>query len=1369
MDAGLDQRHVLFASDNYAGVHPAVLEAIAEANVGFAPAYGDDRWTFALRARLRELLGDVEVFPVFNGTGGNVTSMAAVLRPFEAVVCPVTAHINVDECGAPERFAGCKLVDLPTDDGKLTPDMVEAAVVGIGDQHHVQAKLVSVSQVTELGTVYTADELAALAETAHRQGLLLHVDGARLPNAAESLGVDLRAITTDCGVDLLTFGGTKNGLLGAEAVVFLRSELAGRYPFVRKQGMQLASKMRFVSAQLLRLLENDLWRETAGHANAMARRLADGVSTHRRGAHRVPRRGERRLRGAAQGRHRAAAGRLPLLRVGRGGRRRPLDVLVADDRGRRRRLHRRARAGCRFLGSIGSSGSPERLHDGGRVVALAGRGYHAPHRYPPGCHEGGLMSDAAAARTGRWTSDPQSLPSGVRDFPAIMGWGGVVLTDESVDVVDLTREFAARVAQECCGQCFPCRIGMHRVSAILESVGEGRGRADELDELRSLCAHVAEAARCELGRSGAAAVLGAVDDYAERFAAAVGEHRAIARGDYASVVVAPCMAACPAGVDIPAYVEQLRIDEVDRSAEAVRRRCPMPATIGRVCVRPCEDACRRGSVDEPIAIRTLKRFVADSEPEVQACPVAGPARVGIVGAGPAGLACAYYLAVHGVRSTVFEALPEPGGMAAVGIPDYRLPRQVLRAEVARVETLGVEIRYNQRFGVDLSFDDLFSQGYGAVFVAVGAHQSASMGCEGEDAGYEGFMPGVEFLREVAFGRVPLTGETMLVIGGGNVAMDCVRTARRLGFTDVHLLYRRTEMEMPADRVEIEEAKEEGVRFETLVAPVQILAEDGRVTGLECRRMQLGEPDASGRRRPEPVPDSDVRHALRRDRSGDRTGLRRRRGRAREGRGQQVEDARGRPRHDAVRRPASVRRGRLLHRTQQPGGGAGRRPSRRRIDRALPADGLVRAARRGPPRARHARRGPLRGRRSHALHGEQPYAAAGRRPTRCAHPVLRRGRGGGHTRGGASRGRALSALLSDRRGGASKGDSVTTEAATRAATGTLTIDGRVLAFEPGQTILDVAEAAGIAIPTLCYLPQAGHRDVCRICVVDVAGAGRLLPACSTPATDGMVVETANEHVRTSRRTTLELLIGSGRHTCITCEALGSCRLSQLAYDYGVEAPKRLPEGDFPRVEDDFLVRDYSKCILCGRCWAACTQIQVHGVVPHPSGRRAERHGGRDWYPLPDVEQCDFCGQCVDACPVGALTERRAQGAGRTWELERVRTTCPHCGMGCQTVVYVGAGEVVKVTGAGDAPPNRGRLCRQGRFAVYEPDERERLDDAAHPHGRRAEAGELGRGVRGGRRAPHGDRRHASDPMPSPGSSRRLGPTRTPTRRRSSSGP
>jgi threonine aldolase len=278
VNATPDHRIVMFASDNYAGVHPAVLEAIAEANAGFAPAYGDDEWTAALSERLRSLFGAASAsFPVFNGTGGNVTALATVMRPYEAVICAETAHINVDECGAPERFAGCKLVDVPTSDGKLTPEIVRQAAVGVGDQHHVQARVVSISQSTELGTVYSPNEMRALTETAHDLGLLVHVDGARLVNAAVSLGASLREITTDCGVDVLTFGGTKSGLLGAEAVVFLRPESAEHYRFVRKQGTQLASKMRFVSAQLLRLLRDDLWRETAGHANGMARRLADAL------------------------------------------------------------------------------------------------------------------------------------------------------------------------------------------------------------------------------------------------------------------------------------------------------------------------------------------------------------------------------------------------------------------------------------------------------------------------------------------------------------------------------------------------------------------------------------------------------------------------------------------------------------------------------------------------------------------------------------------------------------------------------------------------------------------------------------------------------------------------------------------------------------------------------------------------------------------------------------------------------------------------------------------------------------------------------------------------------------------------------------
>jgi threonine aldolase len=269
---------VTFASDNAAGVHPAIMEALRRANAGHAIAYGADPWTERLLATLRELFGaPVEALPVWGGTGANVVALACLLRASDAVVCTDAAHIHVDEAGAPERLTGGKLLAVPRPDAKLRPDDLARFLGWQGDEHHPQPKVVSITQSTELGTLYTADEVGALCDEAHRHGLFVHVDGARIANAAAALGGDVRSFTIDAGVDVVSFGGTKNGMMYGEAVVFCRPELGERARFVRKQLTQLPSKARFVSAQLLALLEGGLWLELAGHANAMTHRLYDQV------------------------------------------------------------------------------------------------------------------------------------------------------------------------------------------------------------------------------------------------------------------------------------------------------------------------------------------------------------------------------------------------------------------------------------------------------------------------------------------------------------------------------------------------------------------------------------------------------------------------------------------------------------------------------------------------------------------------------------------------------------------------------------------------------------------------------------------------------------------------------------------------------------------------------------------------------------------------------------------------------------------------------------------------------------------------------------------------------------------------------------
>ena len=269
------QRH--FASDNAAGVHPAVWEALRAADTGHALAYGYDDWTLRLNEVLSAHLGECLAFPVFNGTGANTLALKTLCKPWESVICTDVAHLYADECGAPEQIAGVKLVPVPTTDGRLTPAQIEPLLQGTGQEHQVQPRLLSITNSTEYGTVYRPETIRLLADMVHQKGCLLHLDGARLYNAAASLGVSLKELTSDCGVDILSLGGTKNGLLMGEVLVFFHPEQGMDFRFIRKQNLQLMSKMRYLSAQMLALFKDNLWFELAAHANERARQLADGV------------------------------------------------------------------------------------------------------------------------------------------------------------------------------------------------------------------------------------------------------------------------------------------------------------------------------------------------------------------------------------------------------------------------------------------------------------------------------------------------------------------------------------------------------------------------------------------------------------------------------------------------------------------------------------------------------------------------------------------------------------------------------------------------------------------------------------------------------------------------------------------------------------------------------------------------------------------------------------------------------------------------------------------------------------------------------------------------------------------------------------
>ncbi|HOO56096.1 MAG TPA: NADH-quinone oxidoreductase subunit NuoF [bacterium] len=439
---------------------------------------------------------------------------------------------------------------------------------------------------------------------------------------------------------------------------------------------------------------------------------------------------------------------------------------------------------------------------------------------------------------------------------AIMGSGGLVVMNEDTCMVDTARFFLDFVQDESCGKCPPCRIGTKRMLEILTRITEGKGKEGDIEELENLGKLIKETALCGLGQTAPNPVLSTIRFFRDEYEAHIKEKRcpAVVCG---SLFRAPCEHTCPVGLDAAGYVALIGNKKFDEAFDLILERNPLPGICGRVCTHPCESKCRRAMIDEPIAIRTLKRFAYDyacnggkRTPYLSEKPVLDKDPVAVIGSGPAGLTCAYQLAKKGHPVTIFEKLPVEGGMLAVGIPEYRLPRDVIKSDIDRIKEFGVEIKTGVEIGKDKSIDDLYKEGFKAVFIGIGTQKGWDLGIEGESL--KGVYNGLDFLRDFNLGEKMDGGKSAAVIGGGNAAIDASRTLLRLGYENVYLVYRRTKSEMPANEEEIEEAFKEGVKPYFLAAPLKIEGDGGKVSSLVCQRMSLGKFDRSGRRRPEPV-------------------------------------------------------------------------------------------------------------------------------------------------------------------------------------------------------------------------------------------------------------------------------------------------------------------------------------------------------------------------------------------------------------------------------------------------------------------------------------------------------------------------------------
>ncbi len=440
----------------------------------------------------------------------------------------------------------------------------------------------------------------------------------------------------------------------------------------------------------------------------------------------------------------------------------------------------------------------------------------------------------------------------LEELGAIMGSGGLIVMDEDSCMVDVARFFLDFVQDESCGKCVPCRVGTKRMLEILERICSGQGEEGDVEKLIALGKQIKETSLCGLGQTAPNPVLSTIRHFRHEYDQHIREKHCEA-GVCPSLVRAPCQSACPAGVDVPGLVSLVGEKRYAEALKLHRERNPFAAVCARVCFHTCEDKCRRATLDDSVSIRGIKRFMVDQEviiqiPEVRHNEQNANRKIAIIGAGPAGLSCAYFLARLGYRPTVFESEPRPGGMLVQTIPAYRLPRETLAREIRMIEQIGVTIETNKSLGKDFTLQELRDKKYDAIFIGIGAPESFGLGVSGEDA--EGVVMAVPFLKQYNIrGSVPV-GKKVIVVGGGNAAIDAARTALRLGAESVTVLYRRSQEEMPAYAEEVREALYEGVKLLQLTHPTEILkGSGGKVSGVKCMTMKLGDYDRTGRRRP----------------------------------------------------------------------------------------------------------------------------------------------------------------------------------------------------------------------------------------------------------------------------------------------------------------------------------------------------------------------------------------------------------------------------------------------------------------------------------------------------------------------------------------